>query len=185
VIAPLPPASPIEVSAANHVDLWLELKRRYLALRGGAPGPQGRSIPRTTGHDVLDLATRWTVELMKARGDEARDRSERQRWKECLAEIDRRVDAADPGREYPANPAFWDASNRMAIYLESQKLRPSRWQLVRESLAESARDLPATLATASSATAAAARRFLGDPLKLAALVVGAAVVVPILFARRA
>jgi hypothetical protein len=184
VTAPVPAASPIEVSAANHVDLWLELKRRYLTLRGGAPGPQGKSIPRTTGRDVLHLATRWTVELMEARGDEARDRTERQRWKDCLAEIERRVDPTDTGREYPANPAFWDASSRLAIYLESQKLRPSRWQLVRDSLAESARELPATLAIAGSATAAAARRFLSDPVKLVAVALGAALVIPAILSRR-
>jgi hypothetical protein len=166
------------------MDLWLELKRRFAALRGSTAGTGGKAIPRTTNRDVLLLATRWTVELAKARGDETRDRSERQRWRECLDAIERLADDRQPLAEYIANAAFWASSNRLAIYLESLKMRPSRWQIAGEALAESAHDLPATLGAAGAATVSAARRFLSDPLKLAAVVVGAAVVIPAVLSRR-
>jgi hypothetical protein len=178
------PEATIDVEAASFADLWLELKRRYVALRGSTPGPHSKAIPKTTNRDVLLLGTRWTVEATRARGEEARDQSERARWRASLAEVERMADASRPDAEYRANASFWDASNPLAFYLESLKMRPSRWQLARESIAESVHELPATLAAAGSAATAAARRFLGDPLKLAAVVLGAAIVIPAVLSRR-
>jgi hypothetical protein len=176
--------SPIDIQADSHTDLWLELKRRYLAVRGSIAGTNGKAIPRTTNRDVLLLATRWTTELTKTRGDAASDRSERKRWRTSLAEVERLADDKQPDREYAANASFWDASNRLAIYLESLKMRPGRWQLAWEAISESVRELPSTISDASATTAAAARRFLSDPLKLGAVVLGAAIIMPALLSRR-
>jgi hypothetical protein len=175
---------PIDVQAASFTDLWLELKRRYTALRDSSDGANGKAIPRTTNRDVLLLGTRWTVELTKATGDSANDRTERARWRRCLAEIERVADAKKPAGEYAANTSFWDASQRLAIYLESLKMRPSRWELAWDAVTESAHELPARLASVGAVTAGAARHFLSDPLKLAGVVLGAALVVPALLGRR-
>ncbi len=177
-------ASIVDVQAGNFVDLWLELKRRSVALRGSSPGPNGKAVPRTRNEDVLLLATRWSVELAKIKGNDASDRSERQRWRAALAEVERLADEHKPNEVYPANAAFWDASNRLAIYLESLKLRPGRWQLAGEAVAEAVQDLPTALAHAGTATAGAVGRFLSDPIKLGAVVLGSVVLLPALLSRR-
>lgn len=175
---------PIDIRAANHLDLWLELKRRYVALRGSTPGTNGKAVPKTTNRDVLLLATRWTVELAKVQGNEERDRSERKRWREILATIERAADDRVPSAVYSGNTAFWDGSNRLAIYLESLKLRPSRWQLGSEAVVEAVQDLPTALSHAGAATVGAVGRLLADPIKVGAVALGAAIAIPLLLSRR-
>jgi hypothetical protein len=101
----------------------------------------------------------------KSRGDAPADKSERTRWRTCVAEVERLANAEQPGREYATNASFWDASNRLAVYLESVKMRPGRWHHAWESLTESIAELPSTLGAAGATATVLA--------KLAILVISA------------
>jgi hypothetical protein len=161
------------VEADSATTQWIELKKRCLALRGEFAGKNGKAIPRTTNHDILQLATMWTGELGRVSIDEDRDRSEKARWQACLEEVAASVDPKAPDAEYPHNEVFWSASRRLAIYLESRKMRPSKWSLLASSVKEAIAEVPGTLGRAGRSAAGATARVLTDPVKLAMMLVGA------------
>ncbi|WP_199351163.1 hypothetical protein [Haliangium ochraceum] len=47
-----------------------------------------------------------------------------------------------PSTRFPGNAAFWPCMARLAIYLEHEKVVPSRWQLFREAVEETVEELP-------------------------------------------
>lgn len=175
-----PPAPAIE--ASDHIVLWAKLKAYYLAHRSSVAGANGKAIPRTTNRDVIALVTRWQAELARAGDrDEDRDKSERERWAACVAEVDRHTRGVAFDAEYPANEPLWqECTLRLAQYLESLKMRPSRWELLSESVGEAVAEIGDTLAGAAAsvgkagggAAKAATSGLLGALLWPAALVGG-------------
>jgi hypothetical protein len=161
----------------DYVRLWATLKSTYVDLRGFTVGANTKAIPRTTVSDVLQLATSWTRELKRASGRPGFDR-EKDRWRDVMAQI-LLAEGADLEREYPQNDRFWDATGSLAIYLDSTRNVPSRWDLVVESVEETIDELPGTLehgaTTAARAVAKGSARLLGGlaaPLVIGALAVG-------------
>jgi hypothetical protein len=172
----------INFNIDNAVTLWIELKRAYLQMRGVTQGKKTRALPLTTNRDVLQLATKWSRELSKSKGNKDRDKSERARWKAGMDEVSRLTKGADPEAVYVGNESFWqDHTRRLAIYLESRKVRPSKWQLVKESISESLNELPDRLARGGATVGEGAKKaasFFADPIKLILLGIGGAIVLP-------
>lgn len=177
----------LSISQPDHVRLWVELKRQYTALRGARTGRNRKPIPKTTRADVLQMATRWSRELTGAQrraAQTANDRSERDRWQRCLTIIDADAAAANESLPLAVNQAFWDCSRRLAIYLESLKIRPSRWRLLVESVTESVAELPGRVTDAGRSVAEVASSGAQTVAIAAALVAAALLLPPILRAAR-
>ena len=84
-----------------------------------------------------------------------------------------------PDVEYPENEQFWQqCSRRLAIYLESRKVVPSRWELITESIGEAITELPRVVGDATRTAAGAAAGLLSSPAKLGALLLGGAILAP-------
>ena len=178
----------------NHVTLWVELKRAYGELRGADLGPNRKLVPRTTNADVLQLAERWTKELRKAKGKGTYSRAKAE-WQECLDDVARFTNGADPKAAYAQNQRFWQHyTARLAIHLESVKGLPSKWDLVAESVVESIYELPARAGdvargTGKAATAAAKGagsliETLTKPIVIAGVVIGGVLLLPSLLGDR-
>lgn len=168
-----------QVQSANTVSLWTELKERFKGLRGEDRGANKKPIPRTTVADVKLLATRWSTELMKVRAENDSDRSEHSRWAQCLDEVREKSKGLDGKAIYPGNEHFWQKCTlRVAIYLESRKVRPSRWTLIRESVGEAIAEVPTVAGRATKATAEVAASLIRDPAKFAAVLLGGAILIP-------
>lgn len=127
------------------IQLWAHLKAQYARLRGSDPDENRKAIPRTTVADVKQLVTLWDAELDKATDRGASARSERERWRECRAQVALLARGLEPTDVYPANRAFWRCTGRLAIYLEAEKIVPNRWQLFREAVEETIGELPQRL----------------------------------------
>lgn len=173
------------LSVKDTVTLWLELKRRYAEDRGFDPDPRNKrsAVPRTTNVDVIQMASLWTAELGKGAG--RMKGGDVKRWTKCMDEVKRFADPKEANAVYPRNTNFWRCSGRLARDLESLKVIPGKWELLRESVSESVAELPGRLEDAAKATGRAAADaggavagFFADPLKLAALAIGGAVLLP-------
>jgi hypothetical protein len=127
------------------VQLWAHLKAQYTRLRGSDPDENRKAIPRTTVFDVKQLVTMWDAELQKATSAGVSAESEQQRWRECREQVALLARGLESADLYPANQAFWRCSGRLAIYLEAEKIVPSRWQLFREAVEETIENLPRRL----------------------------------------
>ena len=150
-----------------------------MGLRGADPGPFGGAVPRTTHADILQLTTSWTRELGKVEPRDEFETTEHDRWKTCAAEVARQYDRTKSNEVYPGNERFWqECSRRVAIYLQARKVVPSRWQLFTEAVTEAIADVPEVVSRASKAAAEAAAGLLADPARFAAVLLGAAVLLP-------
>lgn len=88
-----------------------------------------------------------------------------------------------PNEVYPENERFWQAcTRRVAIYLESRKVKPSAWTLAVEAVSEALLEAPRTVGRATGKAVGCFGKLLGSPLKLilgiVGVAVGAAIVLP-------
>jgi|GEM_PF-3491821 len=173
--APLPR---LDVVNGDAVNQWVELQKAYVGLRGATAGPNRTAIPKTSHADVLQLATLWTRELGKVTPRSPFEGTEHERWKACADQVEERGDKDKGSEVYPDNQRFWECTKRLAIYLQSRKVVPSRWQLVTESVTEAIAEVPQVVGRASRAAAETAAGVLADPARLAAVLLGAAVLLP-------
>src|SRR5262245_57191476 len=97
------PTAQLNVQNGDAVKQWVELKQSYLALRGTKEGKNRKPVPRTTHHDVMQIATAWTRELRKVEPRNDHERTEHTRWKGCADQVAARFDSRTPGAEYPDN----------------------------------------------------------------------------------
>jgi hypothetical protein len=169
----------LDIQTADAVKQWLELKQRYATLRGVKEGKNRKQIPKTTHSDVLQLCTAWSRELRKVEPRSDHERSEHGRWMNCTERVATIYDSANPSAEYPENEAFWqECTSRLAVYLESRKVVPSKWQLFLDAVVEAVAELPETIGHAGREVASGAARLIQEPAKLAALLLGAAILLP-------
>lgn len=177
--APNAPTPKLNVVNGDAVAQWVELKETYVKLRGFTVGKNRKAIPKTTHADVMQLATAWTNELKKVSPRADYERTEHELWKKCTEKVASLYDKDNPSAEYPDNEQFWQVcTSRLAIYLNARKVVPSKWELFVESVVEAVAEVPATVGRATKATAGAAARVIKDPAKLAALMLGAAILLP-------
>lgn len=134
---------------------------------GDATGVE-RPIPRTTNADVRALADYWTEQLAGVKhvmgGDHVVDT-----WNAVIAEVDQLAHHGDPSAVYLKNNAFWRALQQTAIHIAVADEAPSKWDLAKESLKDSAKRLPDTVRTVADEAAhviekatGAAVDFVGD-----------------------
>src|SRR5262245_55782926 len=116
----------IHLRADSYDELWRLQKVRLAELRGEdvheQPGLTAMylTVPRTTNRDILQLATLWTLALIKAEPKAAALGSERiamtgfdgvrRRWHAVMADIDAHARDGDPGAVYPKNHEFWSTT---------------------------------------------------------------------------
>ena len=132
-------------------DLW-NAQRAFLAeMRGSdkvAP-PAGFTgadmvVPRSTNQDVLQLATYWSDQLVKAKqvmgyaGVVAK-------WKPVVDDVDQVAKPGKPEDVYPKNNEFWRRSFDVAVQVALGDESPSTWDMVVGSVKDSATHLPANV----------------------------------------
>jgi hypothetical protein len=173
------PIPTLDLQTQDAVKQWVELKQAYLALRGAKEGKNHKPVPRTTHHDVMQIATAWTRELRKVEPRNDHERTEHGRWKSCADQVAARYNKQTPGAEYPENERFWqECTARLAVYLEGRKIVPSSWELLVESVFEAIAEVPATIGRAGREVASGASSLLEQPGKLAAVLIGSVIVLP-------
>ena len=174
--APIPK---LKIQTKDAIKQWVDLKHKYIALRGSKLGNNQKAIPKTTHHDVMQIATAWSRELRKVTPRGSSEWREHDRWATCMRQIAKRYNATTPNAEYPKNDDFWqECTKRLAIYLQSRKVVPGKWQLLKEAVLEAVAEVPATLGHATRELASGAAGLLAGPGKLAALLLGGAILIP-------
>lgn len=136
------PPDRIVVNARDYVAHHEQLRARFAALRGTELGANRGVVPATNVGDVLKLARAWSEALTKANLS-ADDSAEIRRWTRALARVVELARGRQASEVYPENPQFWQQdTRRLAILLESLKVRPSRWSIGVESVGEALDELP-------------------------------------------
>ena len=170
-----------------------------MKLRGPDPATKGQSTlyPATTNRDITELATLWTREVARASIDNDTDKVRAKQWRDCIAQVHRDADvAAHPDAVYAHTYDFWRCMEKIAIWLDVRKLRPSTWDLVVDSVGEAVEDLPNTFGDAAHAVGGAGKRAVGaagdaasavgrglvdffdKPVTIIAVLIGGALVIP-------
>lgn len=196
---------------ADPLDLWEATRRFFKEKRKVLTSTtrHGWTYPETTNGDVRQLAEVWSrVHKQLWRSDLARAKQHRDEWNEARSKIEISTAGADPTAVFVDNELFWLRwTKRQAIYLSAVRDMPSKWEMVVDSVKDSVKRLPDTLASSAEAvadtTGAVARKAgevasapvrglfgglfgkLGTPLLIGGAVVGGVIVVPKLLARRA
>jgi hypothetical protein len=124
----------IYLRADSYDELWRLQKARLAELRGEdvheLPGPTGMysTVPRTTNRDILQLATLWSLALIKAGPKGAATlgpermamtgfEGVKRRWHAVMADIDALARNGGPGALYPKNHEFWSTTAAMSVTL--------------------------------------------------------------------
>jgi hypothetical protein len=123
----------IYLRADSYDELWRLQKTRLAELRGEdiheSPGSTSLryTLPRTTNRDILQLATLWSLALIKAEPKAAALGPERmattgfdgvkRRWHAVMADIDALARNGGPGALYPKNHEFWSTTAVMSVTL--------------------------------------------------------------------
>jgi hypothetical protein len=172
----------LEFPAARTWDEAAQMQRDAFAKLRGEDRVTGRLIarvPRTTVADVRQLAAYWSNGLRKVGGHHEADHSYRHvidRWSAAVADVDRTPLNVDPSSAYEHNVDFWEALMTIAIQVAVTAEAPTKWQLVKETLA----DLPQTV---KNATQDIWNRVLEKPLLYAGLGLGGLAAVLLLLRR--
>lgn len=137
------------VEAGNMLDMLVKQKKVYASYNGRterkvwfAPGPK-TSYAQLTLLDVARLYKYWNMLFLGRReSDEPRDISEGERWGETAevaaeaATLFERGGQADEMFPAEQTAELWNGIRRMAIYLSSLEMRPTTWELIKESTLE-------------------------------------------------
>jgi hypothetical protein len=123
------------LAADSYQQLWQVQRLALSELRGvdrPEPAPETgarASVPRTTNGDIFQLATFWTLALIKAEPhgrDLAPDVLEtlgldgvKRRWQAVQADVDGYAKAGDPRDVYPKNHEFWRATASIAVAISA------------------------------------------------------------------
>jgi hypothetical protein len=118
---------------------------RTALVAGGAE----KSIPRTTNADVIALATYWDARLSDAQRIMGRADVDAA-WKPAMEDVEKLAKPGKPDDVYPKNDPFWRALVDVAVHVAVADEAPTRWDLMIESVKESAAHLPQTLGKVAS-----------------------------------
>jgi hypothetical protein len=123
----------IHFTADSYDELWQLQKARLAELRGeDIHEPPGSTdlrytLPRTTNRDILQLATLWSLALIKAEPKAAALGPERtattgfdgvrRRWSAVMADVDAHARNGNPAAVYPRNHEFWVTTAAISVTL--------------------------------------------------------------------
>jgi len=133
--SPLTSEDCLHLAADSYEELWRVQKATLSELRGvdslephDASSPR-RTVPRTTNADVLQLATFWSLALIKV---EHRRRAiapdvvttlgldgVKRRWHAVLADVDAYAKTGSPRDVYPKNHEFWRATASVSVTISA------------------------------------------------------------------
>lgn len=117
---------------ANHVDSWSAQLKTFKNAYGVSKSKDGYMAAKTTNENVRQLAKWWQKEYWRGGNFWGTHQ-----WDDQFEQIMEETDDADPNELYKNNHWFWHIALReLAIYLESQKSKPSSMDLWIESLEE-------------------------------------------------
>ena len=127
----------------DHVDTLSATRKAAAKIRGTSKSKDGYSVPKTTYDDVWQLAKWWHGEIIRAiKARPLDDDPAREAWIKAYNRVRAEAEEpADPDAVYPANHWFWNrALLKLAIYLQSQKGKPTAMSLFIDSLEETVDD---------------------------------------------
>ena len=127
-------------SQDNHLDSLKLQRSTHIEAYGSNKNAAGHTAPRTPNASVKQLAGWWYKEYTKALLAKPWLRDPAQKtWEKDAQKVIKDTKDADPDAEYVDNHWFWNiALTKLAIFLESQKLKASPMHLFVEALGESA-----------------------------------------------
>lgn len=127
----------------DYVDTLTAVRTAASKVRGTKKSKDGYTFAETTFDDVWQLAKWWHGEFIRAiKAMPLEDDPAREEWIKAYNRIRAETEhAADPDAVYPANHWFWNrALLKLAIYLQSQKGKPSAMSIFVESIEETVDD---------------------------------------------
>ena len=131
--------------APGYDDVWIQQRNQLAAQRGSDREPNGLIVPRSTNADVLQLAAYWTNALADVRHLHGYDAVAAE-WKVMLVEVDAYTKHGKPGDVYIHNTEFWRLSWKVAVQIAVTNEAPTKWEMLKDSVASSVTHLPDTLA---------------------------------------
>ena len=160
------------VIGQTYDDIYFKQVTEFRKLRGfdempPASGPLGNfggieKIPRTTNADVIGLVDYWNKALNSAKEVFGHADAVR-RWKQTRdAVAPYRARPMSLGGIYPNNNVFWREVKRLAIHVAAAKEAPSKWEMAKESVVQSVKDLPGRVYDASTKGAGVIRDAAGE-----------------------
>jgi hypothetical protein len=137
----------LQLDGDSYEAQWQMQKAVLSELRGvdvheplGEAGRPRMTLPRTTNRDVLQLATFWSLALIKASHKQPALGSDlvatlgldgvRRRWNVILADVDAYARNGDPETVYAKNHAFWRATASVSVTLAAIDDFPLSLELV-------------------------------------------------------
>ena len=132
-------AKKIDIKAhKNHLDQLRAMREQYAELCGTFKSSDGYTVPRCTFDNVGFVARYWHKEYARAIVAKPWNRDPaRGRWEKAVKRLSAELRDADSDAIYPHNHWFWNTVLlELAIFLESQKSKPSPMSLFIEALDE-------------------------------------------------
>jgi len=149
-------------------ELWIEQWKFSCDTRGfdelaaevGGSGKKTK-IPRSTNADVIALADYWSKKFADIR-EVFGHKDTLARWKRALADIDGVARKGDPAAVYPKNNAFWRDLKATAIHIAVADEAPTKWDMAKDAIKESVKNLPETIKVGAEKAATAVASAAGD-----------------------
>ncbi|MEJ7598515.1 MAG: hypothetical protein WKG01_11445 [Kofleriaceae bacterium] len=149
-------------------DLYLAQFVHLRATRGvdrmkPEPGMTGveTTIPRSTNHEVVQLADYWTKQLDAVKHVTGHAEAVR-RWKSALVDVDQTARRGDPNALYSKNNGFWRALSHVARQVSAADETQSTWDIYLESFKDAVKNLPENIAAGASQVASSVASAAGD-----------------------
>jgi hypothetical protein len=135
-------------NAKTFGELYIQQSKQLRALRGFdemEPGPgmfgASRPIPRSTNADVIMLADYWTTQLALVKDVMGRENIEKL-WSATVQEVNAFARTAGANEVYAKNNGFWRALLDVATHVSVADEAPSKWDLAKDSIKDSIKQLP-------------------------------------------
>jgi hypothetical protein len=153
------PFKPFDVKTWD--DLYIEQYKFLRDARGAdelapEPGMGGTKykIPRTTNADVIALADYWSKKFADVK-EVFGHKGAIDRWKKALVDVDAIARKGDPSVIFPKNNGFWRDLKSAAIHIAVADEAPTKWDMAKDAIKESVKNLPDNIATGAKKVAGA------------------------------
>lgn len=126
----------------NHLDTLKDIREKLSEQFGTTQTPDGYRVPDTSNGAVQQLTVWFNKEYIRALiARPWNDDPARKGWEQAFERVVTETKDADPDAQYPHNHWFWNtALLKLAIYLQSEKGKPSPMSMLIDSFEESVSD---------------------------------------------